>query len=198
MKSSWEDYVKIIMYTIFSILFAVSTYIIILNIHHTKSLSDTVNVSDIDDNYNKYKDNVNLIDDKLNNYHDKTNKEYLTLSKVLNIMKKDGLFRLVPKTKLSYKDLYNLNDYFIEELINNGWVHNLNELEISKSYQNTFNMLANNSKYINSIFVNNSLKLSDNGLSNEISDNYHFILNNYLMYSEVILNIVNELGGGSG
>ena len=198
MKSLVRDYIRVIMYTIFSILFAMSTYIIIINIHHYRSISDSINVSDIDSNYSSYKDNVNLIEEKLEKYSNKADKIYLSFSKTVNNMKKGGVFRLLPKTKLSYKDLYNLNDYFIEELINNSWVHNLKELEVSNKYQNTINLLINNSKYLNSVFNSNSLVLYDSGLDNKISDNYHFILNNYLMYSNVILGMCNELGGVNG
>ena len=198
MKSLVRDYIKVIMYTIISILFAMSTYIIIINIHHYNSLSGSINVSDLDSNYNSYKNNINSIEDILEKYSDKSNKTYLSFSKTINNMKKGGVFRLVPKTELSYKDLYELNDYFIEELINNSWVHILKDLEISNKYQNTIDLLISNSKYINSVFNGNSLVLYDSNLDNKISDNYHFILNNYLMYSNVILDMCSELGGLNG
>ena len=49
-------------------------------------------------------------------YHGNDHKNYF--EQVLNVLKKDGVFRLIPRTRLSYKDLYRLNDYFVEELIN--------------------------------------------------------------------------------
>ena len=113
-------------------------------------------------------------------------------------MKQDGVYRLIPNTKLSYNDLYKLNDYFIEELINNGWLSNIMELNESKKYQDMITILIKNSKYLNSVFTNNSLTMYDSGLDIKIEDNYHFILSNYLMYSNVILNICNEVGGTSG
>ncbi len=58
-------------------------------------------------------------------------------------------------------------------------------------------MLVSKSNYINSIFNSNSLILFDGKLNNKIDDNYHFILRNYLMYSNVILDMCNELGGGN-
>ena len=190
MKSGFNECLKIVMETIFGILLVIASYNIILNIRHYKSLSSTVMVSEIDKDYSKYKNNVDLIEEKA--------KLSSSLTKTVEILKKDGVFRLVPKTKLSYKDLYNLNDYFIEELINNNWVGNISKLKVSEKYQDIISLLINNSNYLNSVFNNNSLLLSDNSLDNKIEDNYHAILSNYLMYSNVIINICNDLGGENG
>ncbi len=187
-----DDYLKVVMYTIFGIIFAMASFIIILNIHHYRSLTDTITVSDIDNNYEKYKENVLLIEKELDNL-DSDNK--LIMSKTLTTMKQDGTYRLIPNAKLTYQDLYQLNDYFIEELINNTWVSYLQNLDISKNYQETITMLINNSKYLNRMFIGNSLILHDNNLDNKIEDNYHFILDNYLMYSNVIYDICKDLGG---
>ena len=112
-------------------------------------------------------------------------------------MKQDGVYRLIPKTKLTYHDLYVLNDYFMEELINNGWVSNIKSYDMSSEYDDIIMMLVNNSNYLNSMFTSNSLILYDGKVDNKIEDNYHFILRNYLMYSNVILSISNELGGAN-
>ena len=194
MKGVIQDYIRIVMYTIFGIIFAMASYVIILNIHHYRSLSTTVTVSEIDADYSKYKENVLLIEKSLNS---DTN-EYLSLTKVLNTMKQNGAYRLIPNAKLKYKDLYQLNDYFIEELINNSWVSYLQNLEVSKDYQDTIDMLISNSKYLNTVFTGNSIILYDNSLDNKIEDNYHFILKNYMMYSNVILSMCKDLGDVNG
>ena len=197
MKAVLNNYLKIAMYTIFGILFAMSAYVIILNVCHYRSLKDTVIVSEADNDYSKYKDNITLIEEKLNNYS-KEGKLYTSLSKSVDVMKKNGVFRLVPKTELNYTKLYELNDYFLEELINNNWLVNIKELDISHKYQDTINLLSKNSVYLNSILTNNSLILYDNSLDTRIEDNYHFILSNYKAYSNIILDMCNELGGENG
>ncbi len=197
MKTHFDEYLKIIMYTIFGILFAMSIYLIVLNIHHSNSLTSIVNVSDLDNDYVKYKDNVTIIEEKLAK-NVNASALYKALSKAVKNMKNGGVFRLVPKTKLSYKDLYEINDYFMEELINNSWVHNIKELDNSLKYQEIISMLVNNSNYINRVFTNNSLTLYDSNLTNSVEDNYHFIINNYLMYSNVILSLCDEIGGANG
>ncbi len=197
MKSPKVDYIKIIMYSLFGVIFALASYIIIININHYRSLSYTINVSDIDEDYSKYKDNVLQIEKKLNDISS-DDKTYLSLTKVLTTMKKDGVYRLIPKQELNYRDLYNLNDYFMEDFINNNWVSYLKESEISTKYQDTLDMLINNSNYLNKVFTGNSLILYDDSLDNKIEDNYHFILKNYLMYSSVILDMCNELGDDNG
>lgn len=196
MKTIFNEYYKIVMYVLFGILLVMSSYLIILNINHYQSLLDTTVVSEADNDYLVYKKNVNLIEETINKLNESNEKEIL--SKVLDKMKLDGVYRLIPKTVLIYKDLYSLNDYFIEELINNSWISNVKKIENSNKHQDTIMLLVNNSNYLNSIFINNSLILADNGLDNKIEDNYHFILSNYLTYSKVILSICNELGGFSG
>ena len=196
MKTIFNEYYKIVMYVLFGILLVMSSYLIILNINHYHSLLDTTVVSEADNDYLVYKKNVNLIEETINKLNESNEKEIL--SKVLDKMKLDGVYRLIPKTKLIYKDLYSLNDYFIEELINNSWISNVKKIENSNKHQDTIMLLVNNSNYLNSVFINNSLILTDNGLDNKIEDNYHFILSNYLTYSKVILSICNELGGFSG
>lgn len=198
MKAVLNDYLKIAMYTIFGILFAMSTYVIILNVSHYNSLRDRVIVSEADNDYSKYKDNVNVIEEKLKDYSKKDNDLYKSLSKSVEIMKKNGVFRLVPKTELNYVKLYELNDYFLEELINNNWLHTIKELEISYKYQDTINLLSKNAIYLNSVLTSNSLILYDNNLDTKIENNYHIILGNYLTYSSIILDICNELGGENG
>lgn len=195
MKTSFSDYLKIVMYVIFGILLVISSYIIIININHYKSLSVNTTVSEIDNDYALYKENVKSIETFISNNKNLDNKTYLSIVKVLDTLKRSGVYRLIPKMKLNGEDLYELNDYFMEELINNCWISNLKELDINNKYQDTIMLLVNNSKYLNAIFINNSLTFYDNKLDNRIEDNYHFLLSNYLMYSKVILSICNGLGG---
>ncbi len=194
MKTIFKNNVKIVMYVILGILLIISSYLLILNIHHYQSLSSEVIVSEIDNDYAKYKENVNSIEKIISNYQSE-DEEHLLLDKLVDIMKREGVYRLIPKTKLTYHDLYILNDYFMEELINNGWVSNIIKLDVSSKYQNIIMMLVNNANYLNAVFTNNGLTLYDGNLDNKIEDNYHFILSNYMMYSNVILDICNELGG---
>lgn len=194
MKTIINEYIKIAMYVIFGILLIMSGYIIILNINHYQSLSSKTVVSEVDNDYTKYKENVNLIEN-LTNKISNENKVKNSLTNVVRIMKSSGVYRLIPKMEIKYKDLYELNDYFMEELINNSWVSSLQEHEISNKYQDEVMMLVNNSNYLNSVFISNSLVLYDSNLDNKVEDNYHFLLKNYLMYSNVILSICNEIGG---
>ena len=198
MKIILKDHLKIVLYAIFGIVLVMSSYTIILNVNHYKSLSKTTIVSEIDNDYSIYKKNVNLIEKYLEEHEFKDNKIYLSLSKVLNGMKSNGVYRLIPKTKLNNKDLYELNNYFMEELINNGWISTIKEYEVSNNYQDSIDLIINNSNYLNQILINNGLVLYDSSLDNKVEDNYHFLLSNYMMYSKVILNICNELGGTNG
>ena len=198
MKTLLNKYLKTFMYLLFGILLVISSYLIIININHYNSLNTKVIVSEADNDYIKYKENVNILDDFVSNNKSLDNKIYLSLVKMVDTLKRDGVYRLIPKNKLNNKDLYLLNDYFIEELINNNWISNLKRLNISNRYDETINLLINNAKYLNNVFTYNSLILYDGKLDNKIEDNYHFILSNYLSYSNILLNVCNELGGTNG
>ena len=56
MKTIFGEYLKIVMYTLFMILFAMAVYIVIINIHHYRSLGERIKVSELDTSYTKYKD----------------------------------------------------------------------------------------------------------------------------------------------
>ena len=194
MKTIFNEYIKIVLYLLIGLLLVMASYVIVINVNHYSSLLDNVTVSEADNDYKVYKSNVILLEEKIN----KLNNHKNSFEQVLNIMKKDGVFRLIPRTRLSYKDLYRLNDYFVEELINNSWVSGIQELDKDNKYQDIIMMLANNANYLNSVFTNNSLVLYDRTLDSKIEDNYQFILRNYMMYSKVILNLCDELGGHDG
>ncbi len=194
MKTIFNEYIKIVLYLLIGLLLVMASYVIVINVNHYSSLLDNVTVSEADNDYKVYKANVILLEEKIN----KLNNHKNSFEQVLNIMKKDGVFRLIPRTRLSYKDLYRLNDYFVEELVNNSWISGIQELDKDNKYQDIMMMLVNNANYLNSVFTNNSLVLYDRTLDSKIEDNYQFILRNYMMYSKVILNLCNELGGHDG
>ena len=51
MKIILRDHLKIVLYAIFGIVLVMSSYTIILNVNHYKSLSKTTIVSEIDNDY---------------------------------------------------------------------------------------------------------------------------------------------------
>ena len=193
MKSLIGEYYKVVLYTIFGLMIVMSSYCIILNIHHYNAISSEVTVSDIDTDYKEYINNINKIEDKVSKL---SNSELArNIKSTVEVMKKSGVFRLIPKTKLSYHDLYDLNDYFIERLINDCWVRYFNMTKLGSSHNDIANMLISNANYINSHLTDNSLTLYDSKDDSKIIDDYHFIVRNYVMYSNIILDLCNSLGG---
>ena len=193
MKSLIDEYYKVVLYTIFGLMIVMASYCIILNVHHYNAISSEVTVSDIDSDYKDYINNVNKIEDKASKLADS---ELLrNIKSTVEVMKKSGVFRLMPKTKLSYHDLYDLNDYFIERLINDCWVRYFNMTKLGSNHNDVVNMLISNANYINSHLTDNSLTLYDSKDDSKIIDDYHFIVRNYVMYSNIILDLCNSLGG---
>ena len=187
MKTLFDEYQNIIMYIVFGLILVMSSYTIILNVHHYKALNSNIVVSELDSDYIKYKDNLNKIEELIKS---KENIEgYQELNKALVLLKKDGVFRLLPKTKIGYSDLYNLNNYYIDELINNSWVSNIKNLKISEKYNDIINYTINSSRYLNEYLSKNGLVLYDNSNANKILNDYHILLSNYRMFSDVFYNI---------
>lgn len=196
MKDFVDEYLKMIMYTIFGLLLIISSYSIILNVHHMKSLSFEVFVSDIDTSYVNFKKNISEIDKVLDNYHENgDNSLYLTINYVITLLKNDGVFRLMPNTNITYHDLNNLNDYFMEVLINDCWVSHLKQINKRSELEEVISLLINDSNYIRTRLINNGLVLSESTSDDLVNNDYQMILKNYEKFSYVVLEISNSLGG---
>lgn len=196
MKKFIEEYYLFFIYTICIILFIISIYNILINVKHALYLNEKITVSDIDNNYKSLKDNIILIEDNLEK--NKNSNLYNPLLNTMLLLKQNGVYRLMPGDKLTYIDLYDLNNYFLDIIINNGWTINFSNI---KSVTNTFNneyidMLINNANYINKELLNNSnfSYTVNNNIRDNINEEYQYILNNYQKFSSLILEISNKMG----
>lgn len=187
MKRVNDEYLKKIICVVFGLVFVISMYFVIINIRHYEALSQKVTVSDADTSYIKFKENISHVENKLNHYSDSKG---TSLQRTLNVLKNGGVFHLLSHTELSYYDLYKLNDYFMNNVINDCWVSNLKGLNNNKTNDQLVNALINNSTYLDNHFINNSLTLYDSYSENSIQNDYEMILNNYLSFSDVLLSII--------
>ncbi len=195
MKRFLEEYCSYFIYGICILLLSLSLYNIVINYKHANSLNERIVVMDSLNVYKEFKNNVLSIENNVNNNHD--SKLYGSLSKILELLKKDGAFRLFPKDKLAYQDLYKLNNYFLE-IINNGWIYNLSEIEkySGDNYNEFVNTLINNANYVDKELLNNSnyAYSFNKNIRDEMDEVYKYILNNYEKFSYIILKISNEMG----
>lgn len=186
MRDLIKEYFGLIMYVICGIIIILSSFCIIINVNHSVFLNEKVIVQEMDNNYKKFKNNVLKIESctKKNNL----------MNNVLAILKKDGVYRLLPGDEIYYGDVYRLNNYFLDEVINNGWVSDLKtKSKYNKVINNEYiNNLIKNANYINKELFNNS-NYQYNILGNEFRDvlmeEYSFVLNNYYSFSTLILNL---------
>ena len=199
MKKFLNDYYNYFLYTICIIIFIISIYNIVINVRHSLYLNEKIVVSDIDDKYKSLKDNILQIEDNIekNNHKELVNQ----LSQTLALMKNDGVFRLMPGDKLSYLDLYNLNNYFIDVLINEGWMFRLSQIdELNNDYNKEYiDILIKNADYLNKELTNNSnFEYTFNkNIRDTIKEEYQYILNNYQKFSFLIMKISSEMGDNS-
>ncbi len=193
MKEFFDEYLKIVMYTVFGLLMIVSSYSIVLNIRHYNSLSDVIYVSELSVDYKKYRDNITMIENNLNKQDSLDGELSVYLKNMLNVLKKGGIFRLLPNTKITYADLYELNEFFMEEIINNSWISDVRMKLEDKKYDEEINFLISNSKYMRHYLINNGLILRDNGVEDKINEDYEFILKNYRYFSDLILKLSEDI-----
>ena len=195
MKKFIEDYYNFFIYGICIILFTLSIYNIIINVKHANFLNEKIIVTDSFSDYNEFKNNVLLIENNLAKNHNSN--LYRPLNKLLILLKKDGVFRLFPKDKLAYSDLYNLNNYFIE-IINDGWFSNISEIkDVDTNYYNEYvDMLVINANYVSKELLNNSnyAYSFNNSIRDNMDEEYKYILSNYQKFSYLILEISNKMG----
>ena len=188
MKSFLKEYVGVFMYTICGILIILGSYNIIININHARFLNKKVVVSDIDNNYKDFKENILDIEKCINSSKNKTS--ISKISNNLSLLKNGGIYIVMPNTELNYIDLYNLNTYFLDTLINDGWLVNLRETK--EIYKKNIQMMIDFANYINKELLNNSnfhYDVKNNEIRSSINEEYKMILNNYKEYSSLLLGI---------
>ena len=191
MKKILDEYLEIVIYTICGIILVFSSYLIIINIKHATYIDQIVSVSIMDNDLLTYKENIIKLESNLESNNN------IFLNKVLMLLKNDGLYKKIPGDKLNYQDLYSLNNYFIDVIINEGYFSNLKINEnISDIYDKYVSMLIYNSKYINRELENNS-NFHYDVLNNEIRDSmnevYQMILHNYKEFSYILLEMCGSL-----
>ena len=190
MRKFLNEYLNVVLYTISIILIILSTYTIIININHAIFLNKKVVVSDIDNDFQKFRDNVIKIEDKIENRNDST------FIIIFNLLKNDGLYKLMPGDNLDYADIYNLNNYFIDKIINEGYISSLKQKNNIKIYDEFINNLIYKANYINRELENNSnyqYDVLNNEIRDSINDEYQMIINNYQELSYIILEMCDVL-----
>ena len=187
---------ELILYFICVLIFTLSFYCFVNNYKHYHSLNEKVMVSELDKNYISYKENVIKIENKIN-HESKQSLLSKQLSYALMIMKKDGVFRLLPGDKLTYNDLFKLNNYFIENIYNGFWLQGLKEYPfVSEDLKKMMDVIINNSTYLEQELLNNSDFFSqpNDSMGKDIINKYHLILKNYDDFSYIILKLSDKLG----
>lgn len=191
MKKILDEYLEIVIYTICGIILIFSSYLIIINIKHATYIDRIVSVSMMDNDLLTYKENVIKLESNLERNNN------ISLNKVLMLLKNDGLYKKIPGDKLNYQDLYSLNNYFIDVIINEGYFSNLKINEnISDIYDKYVSMLIYNSKYINRELENNSnfhYDVLNNEIRDSINEVYQMILHNYKEFSYILLEMCGSL-----
>ena len=191
MKSFLNNYRNVLMSVISGILLILGSYTLIINLNHASYLDQKVIVRDEDSSFRKFKENVLKLENKINEENDSF------LQVTVSLLKKSGIYKLLPGDKLGYRDLFELNNYFIEELFNNSWVSNLkqNNNFNSKYDVDYMNILIKNANYLNKELLNNSnyhYDVKNNDIRDVIVEEYLYILDNYYNYTVFILNNLEE------
>ena len=197
MKGFLKEYTMIIIYLITGIMFVLGTYSILINVNHALFINKKVVVREIDNDYKIFKDNVLQIESLL--LDGNVSKNNKSISKTLSLLKKDGVYRLLPGDLLNYGDLYNLNNYFLDSIINDGWISDLKQnSDINNSFNNEYvDILIRNANYLNKELLNNSnyhYDIKNNEVRDVMMEEYLLILKNYKSFSSLVLELCNKNG----
>lgn len=192
MKSFIKEYQRVIVLTICGILLILGSYSILINVNHATYLNKKIMVSAMDGEYRNFKNNIVVLEEKTQNISDSNIKN--SVRNIISIIKNGGAYQLMPGDTLGYVDLYNLNDYFIDTIINDGWISSLKQISrFNTSYNNNYmNLLINNANYINKEILNNSnfhYDMKNNDIRNTLEEEYRYILNNYNNYALFLINL---------
>ena len=196
MKNFLKEYTNIIIYSISGVMLVLGAYNILINVNHASFINRKIVVRDIDNDFKIFKDNVLQIENLLLNGNVKNDK---AISKTLSLLKKDGVYRLFPGDELNYGDLYKLNNYFLENIINEGWISSLKQnSDINNKLNNEYvDILIKNANYLNKELLNNSnyhYDVKNNEVRDVMMEEYLFILENYKSFSSFVLELCNEDG----
>lgn len=224
MKEFFVEYVRIISKSIIGLLFGLGFFYILLNAFHASSINKVVYVSELDVYYSSYLDNVLAIKKNLDNYRydkDKFAHNMPTMQKIsseitacYNILNSnEGLLGKSEGMKLGFNDVYNLNNYFINSLIDQCFISDISWVmkdevlqdsnfarEVAIQY-NVNDILSNNSMYIKDELRDNSsyyynTAVSNAMIRNDLNSSYRLVLRNYYDFSKIILNLSEYLVRG--
>ena len=199
MKAFINEYLHIIMYAICGILLVLGSYNILININHYSYISKSVVASDGDSNYKEFKNNLAIIEKNISNYHgNKNNKLYYAVSNTFDILKQGGVYQLLPNSKIGYEDLYQLNNYYLSNIIDVGWTSNLKSVVNNDHYNKIMDYLIKKADYFHQELLNNSnfqYDIKDIGERDSLDEKYHFLLDNYCFFSSLLVEISQEIGG---
>ena len=179
-----KNNIRVVLYFICGIIIAFSSFYIIINYRHATFLKEKIIVQKEDLYFEKFQNNIIQMEScAIKNK---------SIRLALDLLKRDGVYRLLPKDELSYNDLYQLNNYFLNHLINDGWV---SDLKNNKTYNtpliNEFmNSLINNANYLNGELLNNSnyqYLFKKNSNYDKLREEYNLLLSNYYHYSSIVL-----------
>ena len=196
MKRFLREYLDIFVYVLCGVILICGSYNLIFNINQAKALRRNTIVRDNDINYKEYKGNILIIENEIKKINNESVKN--RIRHVLSLMEEDGVYKLFPYDKITSLDVYNLNNYFIDSLINDGWTASLKNLVKGNDiYDNYVKSLVNNYEYIDKELLDNSnywYKVDDTSIRDNLEEQYKSVLTNYCLYSRMIITIVKDLG----
>lgn len=198
---------------IFSIIIiCIGVYTLFINLFHHNYINQSVIVSELDNSYTKYNENINLINNNLKKIN-KSNEYYNGINSCLNYLKSyEGINGIRVGQVLKPYDIYVLNSNFNNELYNRCWISSMSFISLEEhnndtlghlfsEYNRTIRLLVKNSDYVKKELKGNSSYQyrtinSKDMVRNDLVEQYNMVLDNYCIFSEVILDFSNFLTGG--
>lgn len=196
-------------YTITGIIFGCSFFLLLINVYHYKEVNDIYvkSETDLDKNkeimskLNNIKENISVFD--ISNYNGTNDKQSLfsiqnKLNLCINAINNDTLSKILNKKKISIKDVYQMQQFYQNNISNECLIKQIYELtlpnseykalvplnSISPFIEDNIEQLKDSTDYTKKVIKSNSnyyfsSDISKTSLYNRLDDSYYEILNNY-------------------
>lgn len=222
MKKNGEEFLKIFVNILCVMILCVGFYNLFVNIFHQNYINQSLRVSELDNDYIKYKENIKNIRSNLNSVDivnnvydaDTTKKLYSATETCLRYMEKDeSLFGIKTGYILKSNDVYKLNANFNNELYNSCWIKGMGFINLRDhgyegylknvfpGYDRTVHLSVEISDYVKKELLGNSsyhyrTKNSSSIVRNDLLEQYNMVIHNYRIFSDIILQISDFLAEG--
>ena len=185
MKKVLLEYLKVFGYAVTGLIFGLSFFLLFLNFYHAREVNLVVDVTaDEQANAQNIQNKLNVVKQNSASYNQKTyrgshsiydmNGVQIRLNRCVEVLEGEKAKQLTSKTKVTLKDVYDLNYFYRNDILNDCVVMQLNAFSSNSTMYQELSSLATTRPFV-TLNINYLLKSEDYVAANlENGDSYYF------------------------